>query len=80
MLKVFSIKLCVDLTTLCTVFASTNCIVDVFLKSLTSVVLGSLHVHEEFVYVRHGAVMETMTAETGRMRPTAQVNAVLLTT
>lgn len=33
----------------------------------------SLHVLEVFVSVRRGAVMEIMTAETGRMRPTAQV-------
>lgn len=36
-------------------------------------------VHEVFVSARRGAVMETMTAETGLMRPTAQVRTVLLT-
>lgn len=40
----------------------------------------SLHVREVFVSARHGAVTETMTAETGRTKPTAQVRTVLLTT
>lgn len=39
---------------------------------------GSLHVHEVFVSVRPGAVMETMTAGTGQMKPTAQVKTGLL--
>lgn len=35
--------------------------------------LESLHVHEASASARYGAAMETMTAETGQMRPTAQV-------
>lgn len=42
-------------------------------QSLTSVAQESLRVLEVFVSARHGAAMEIMTAETGRMRPTAQV-------
>lgn len=36
----------------------------------------SLPVLEAFVSGKHGAVMETTTAETGRTRPTAQVTTV----
>ena len=34
---------------------------------------GSLPVHVAFAFVRRGAVMETMTAGTGQMKPTVQV-------
>lgn len=47
-------------------------------QSLTSVARESLRVHEVFVSAKPGAVMETMTAEIGRMRPTAQVMMTLL--
>ena len=49
-------------------------------QSLTSVAQESLRAHEVFVSARPGVVMETTTAETGQMRPTAQVTTVLLTT
>lgn len=42
-------------------------------QNLTCVALRSLHVHEVFASVMPGVVMETMTAEIGQMRLTAQV-------
>lgn len=45
-------------------------------QNLSSVAQESLLVLKVFVSVKRGAVMETMTAETGQMRPTAQVMTV----
>lgn len=45
-------------------------------QSLSSVAQESLPVLKVFVSVKRGAVMETTTAETGQMRPTAQVMTV----